>query len=158
MTGRNRALFLIPLLTIFAGSELSRDRPQHGKHGLVITGTAIGYDELAPLANLTSAPQIDILIVRVAKRISGTEESKYIKVVYQHLHGQPDLPTDIVDSRRQWVFALTKAPADDVTCKGPLKQVKHALGAEAEQLHDDASLPCYVLRPGDLKAQESANK
>ena len=66
MTGRNRALFLIPLLTVFTGSEISRDRPQHGKHGLVITGTAIGYDELAPLANLTSAPHIDILIVRVA--------------------------------------------------------------------------------------------
>ena len=101
--------------------------------------------------NLTWGIQIEILVIRVEKSIAGRESSKYLKVVYEHLHGQPNLPKEIYDGRSSWRFALTKASTDDDSCSGPLTQITRTVGAQEEPLPNDVSIPCYVLQPGHVK-------
>ena len=143
------------LLLIYASSAIFANGRRQRKHELVVAGSVVGYDELIPLANITSAPQLQILIVRVGKRMKGREESRYIKVVYEHMQNEPKLPDEVFDGKRQWRFALMKPSAQDHSCKGPLQGLKQTTGVDAEKIPGDASLPCYVLRPGDLKPYDS---
>jgi hypothetical protein len=125
------------------------ERPR--KHRLIVTGVPVGCDALAPLANLTFGIQIEILIVRVERSISGKERSHYLKVVYQHLHGQPDLPREIYERQSLWQFALTRASKDDGSCTGTLSDITPMPGTQPERFPRDDSIPCYVLRPGQLQ-------
>jgi hypothetical protein len=144
---------LLALLSVslvgMPGPRSAVERPR--KQGLIVTAVPVRYDALAPLANLTFGTQIEVLIIRVQKLITGREPSKYLKVVYQHLHGQPDLPREIYERQSLWRLALTKASKDDVSCNGPLSELTPTPGTQPEQLPDDAGVPCYVLRPGQLQ-------
>lgn len=123
----------------------------HDKRRLVVNASIIAYDESASLVNITSAIQIEVFIVRIKKIIKGQEKMQYIKVVYQHMHKEQNLPAKIYDSHYSWQFSLVKAATNKVSCKGPLKHLKPTLGAENEKYPEDITLPCYILRPGDVK-------
>jgi len=135
-------------LTFFVlySSEAQRKKP-----GLILTGVVVGYDESLSLVNVTSAPQLQVLIVRIVRSLKGHEESRYIKVVYQYMHNDPTLPKEIVDGKTQWRFELTRAAAQDQSCMGPLQGLKQTPGADAEEIPNDSNLPCYVLQPGGIK-------
>ena len=148
------SLLTVLLLITFQSETFLASDKSHKNDQIEMGVKVVGYDELAPLMNLTSAPQIEVLIVRVMKLIKGKEQSDYIKVIYQHLHNQPDLPKEFFDSRHLWRFTLTRASSDDLSCKGPLPRLRPATGAETEQLPGNTSLPCYILRPGGFRSYD----
>lgn len=145
---------IIVLLVVCASSAIFAAGGRLRKEELVVTGRVVSYDQLVSLANITSAPQLQVLIVRVAKRVKGREESRYIKVVYKHMQNEAKLPSEVFDGKSHWRFRLMKAATQDHSCKGPLQGLKRTSGAETEDLPSDTSLPCYLLRPGDLKVYD----
>jgi hypothetical protein len=133
------------------------------KKSLVVVGTVIAYDPLQALTNITSAPQSQVLVVRIEKRIKGRESAGYLKVVYEYGGDQPSLPKGIFDGKSQWRFVLKR----DGRCDSSLKEMKAAkpqsreeekvtlphlkFTDEEERLPDDTTLPCYVLKPGSYR-------
>ena len=120
------------------------------RQSLRISGTVVGYDELISLANITSAPNAEILIVRVDALVKGNERARYIKVVYKFMQKEARLPSEVFEGDHRWRMTLTKADGGDQTCKGPIQRLKRTPGGEAEQIPDDVTLPCYILRPSAL--------
>ncbi len=136
------------------------------KKSLVVVGTVIAYDQLLPLTNITSAPQSQVLLVRIEKRIQGRESAGYVKIVYEYGADEPSLPKGIFDGKSQWRFLLKR----DGRCDSSLREMKAAKSQtkegeevtlphlkftdETERLPDDTILPCYVLKPGSYQLQK----
>lgn len=155
MTVNRLTMRLIVVLSfVFASSIIFADHGGREKGEVLIVGSVVAYDERVSLANITSAPQLQILIVRIVKRLKGREESRYVKVVYEHMPNEGKLPSEVFDGKWQWRFELMKAAVQDQRCKGPLQGLKRTTGAEGEQIPSDTSLPCYLLRSGDLKVYD----
>jgi hypothetical protein len=168
-----RLLIIIVSMFAFIFSSLSEKAEAGRKSRLVITGTVVGYDQLMPLTSITSAPQVAVLIVRVDKRISGREKSRYIKVVHRRLYGgEAELPSEIFDSKKRWRFKLSRQPSCDSSlqelesAKGKIEdgaevsvpRLKRTSGAEVEDIPTDVVLPCYELHPRDFKLNDSARR
>jgi len=134
---------------------------------LTIVGPVIAYERsVTRLAELTFVPNTEVLIVRVDKLIKGQEKSHYLKVVYRYGTDEPSLTKEVFDSRRQWRFILKRDSNCDSTV-GQMKAVKTQtkeeeevtlsglkFTGETEMLADDTYLPCYVLKPGNYRAQK----
>jgi hypothetical protein len=117
------------------------------------------------LMNITSAPQVQILVVCIRRRIEGQEAEPYIKVVYQYGGDGTALPKEIFDGKSQWRFILRR---DDL-CDSSLGEMK-ATKAQNEEgqislphlkftsgmdgLADDLKLPCYILKPDGYRVQK----
>lgn len=161
MTKRQTMLLLA--LSVIALSALMVLANEGREKRLVIVGTVAGYDQLSSLVSLTSVPQSQLLIVRVKKQIKGREELRYIKVIYKYGANEGPLPKDIFDGTSQWRFTLTRDHSCDCLARDLLsEQSKTEDGTEAtlprlkrtnttEKTPDNANLPCYILRPNDLK-------
>ncbi len=54
---------MVALGFIFAGQIVRAGGKPCEKQDLIITGTVVGYDQLIQLANITSAPQLNVLLV-----------------------------------------------------------------------------------------------
>jgi hypothetical protein len=117
---------------------------------LTIEGSFVGYDEMLPLANLTSAPHLEILVVRVTKPSKIVERSPYIKVLYEHMQNRASLPEEMFDSKQEWRLKLTRADQSEENCEGPVLHFKSTTGAESERV-PNGELPCYILRSGDFR-------
>jgi hypothetical protein len=168
---KEQAPFLVVVLLIVFASPIARAGGEScGKQDLVITGVVVGYDQLIQLANITSAPQVNVLVVRIEERIKGREESRYIKVIYEHLSGEATLPSEIFDGKNRWSFKLGRQTSCDSSLQAlesasgktedgtevSVPRLKRTPGAEAENIPADAMLPCYKLSPRDFKLSGSA--
>ena len=145
---------LIVALLVVVSSVTLADYGRRAKPELVIVGWVVAYDERASLANITSAPQLQILIVRIAKRLAGREESRYLKVVYEYMQNEAKLPSEVFDGKTQWRFALMKTTVQDQRCRSPLQGLKRITGTGNEEVPSETSLPCYALRSGDFKVND----
>lgn len=161
---RLRVLVLFPLIA-FSTCANYREAGRESNHRLTIVGTVVGYDQTMSMVHVTAAPQADLLFIRIRKLIKGRESATYVKVLYQHLNHRTELPREILDARNYWLFKLNR----DRDCDSSLRELettkgepdagrrvdvprfKHTTGAEAEEIPDSATLPCYLLRPGDFK-------
>jgi hypothetical protein len=137
------------------------------KQSLEAIGSVVAYDQLVPLTNITSAPQSQVLLVRIAKRLKGQEVGPYIKVVYKYGSDEASLPQEIFDGKSQWRFILKRDNGCDSslgemkatkpqTKEGEVTLPRLKFTSGTEGLEDKASLPCYVLKPGNYRAQKSA--
>ncbi|HEX6649013.1 MAG TPA: hypothetical protein VF075_05725 [Pyrinomonadaceae bacterium] len=134
---------------------------------LTIVGPVIAYDRsVTRLTQLTFVPNTEVLIVRVDKLIKGKEQAHYLKVVYRYGTDEPSLAKEIFDSTSQWRFKLKR----DRNCDSSVGQMKSVkiqteegeevtlsglkFSGQTEGLTDDTNLPCYVLTPGDYRAQK----
>ncbi len=163
-----KQLMLLLALSVIALCGLTVLANERREKQLVIVGTVAGYDQFLSLVNLTSAPQVQLLIVRVEKRIKGREESRYIKVIYKYGTDEPSLPEEIFNGKSQWRFTLTRDHSCDCSVREmQSKQIEGEGGAEAtlprlkrtnatEEIPNNANLPCYALRPSDLKPASPA--
>jgi|KBSSwiStaDraftv2_1062776.scaffolds.fasta_scaffold224344_2 hypothetical protein len=134
---------------------------------LTIVGPVIAYERsVTRLAQLTFVPNTEVLIVRVDKLIKGQEQAHYLKVVYRYGTDEPSLTKEVFDSSRQWRFILKRDSNCDSSV-GQMKPVKTQtkdeeevtlsglkFTGETEVLADDTCLPCYVLKPGNYRAQK----
>lgn len=134
---------------------------------LTVVGPVVAYERsVTRLAQLTFVPNTEVLIVRVDKLIKGQEQSHYLKVVYRYGTDEPSLAKEIFDSRSQWRFRLKRDRNCDSSV-GQMKSVKAQIRegeevtlsglkfiGETEGLADDTNLPCYVLKPGNYRAQK----
>ena len=163
---RDHVLFLIVALVIACinpttgvGSLRSK------KQSLEAIGTVVAYDQLVSLTNITSAPQSQVLLVRIAKRIKGQKVGPYIKVVYKYGANEPSLPQEIFDGESQWRFILKRDNGCDSllgemkatkpqTKEGQVTLPRLKFTRETEGLRDEARLPCYVLKPGNYREQK----
>jgi hypothetical protein len=122
---------------------------------LTIVGPVVAYERsVTRLAQLTFVPNTEVLIVRVDKLIKG-----------QGRHIISKSFTGVFDSRSQWRFTLKR----DRNCDSSVGQMKTVrtqtkgeeevtlsglkFTGETEGLTDDTNLPCYVLKPGNYRAQ-----
>lgn len=152
------------ILTVVTVATISDAEMRPRKEKAV--GTVIAYDvPISGLAMLTSVPMEQLLIVRIDRPMNRNQETRYIKVAYRRWFNEPELPTGVLDGRGKWRFAVTR----DRSCDGSvgelrsiksktedgkeviLQRLRQTSGAEKEELPDDRILPCYLLRPGDLR-------
>ena len=134
---------------------------------LTIVGPVVAYERsVTRLAQLTFVPNTEVLIVRVDRLVKGQEQAPYLKVVYRYGTDEPSLAKEIFHSRSQWRFTLKR----DSNCDSSVEQMKSVktqiregeeivlsglqFTDETERLTDDTRLPCYVLRPGNYRAQK----
>jgi len=134
---------------------------------LIVQGKVVAkYVAPIDLVKLTDLPNVETLIVRIEKRLKGRQQSHYIKVRYQYWEGEPVLPDSILDSTKRWRFSLSR----NHRCDSSLREMKAAkpetqksadvdlpyfkFTGETEGLTDDTNLPCYVLKPGNYRAQK----
>lgn len=159
-----RALGLV--ITLMAGfNQIGISRSQSRTQSLEATGTVIAYDQLIPLMNITAAPQVQILVARLSRRIRGQEGEPYIKVVYQYGGERTSLPKEIFDGKSQWHFILER----DDQCDSSLRELKATkpqnedgrinlprlkFTSAIEGLADDSKLPCYVLKSDGYRLQK----
>lgn len=138
----------------------------YGRHDLIVLGRVVAYDQLSSLMDITTAPRLEVVIVRIDKRIQGREDSRYVQVRYRHLGDDTRLPSEVFDSKNRWRFVLVRdnscdasfrvlqhtkvKPADETEISLP--HFKPTVGAETEEIPLDQTLPCYLLRPGALKS------
>ena len=133
---------------------------------MVVIGTVIAYDQLVPLTNITSAPQSQLLLVRIERRIKGRETARYIKVVYKYGVDEASLPETVFDGKSRWRFILKRDRSCDSSV-GQMKAAKHEtkerdevmlphlkFTSETKGLEDNTNLPCYVLKPGNFRAEK----
>lgn len=163
MTSKQVVSTIVMLLVISTASAVSISGKRQKRHKLVITGRVVAYNQLISLSNITSAPRLEVLLVRVETRIKGREDSRFIKVNYKYMGDDMKLPIEVFDSKSKWRFALLR----DTTCDGSLRSLqetkpkaeteislphfKSTAGAETEEIPLDANIPCYELQHGDLK-------
>ena len=148
---------LVAALLITVSSQVSAGNDR--EPDLVIVGTVVAYDPMSSLHLLTSAPNAQLIVVRIDNIIEGHEESRYVKVVHRALYSTRNLPPEIFDGNRRWRFdfikdcrcdgALSRSRSDaqEVTDEGVLLDsgIERTAGAEAEPLSMDAILPCYEI-------------
>jgi hypothetical protein len=128
-----------------SGSQQSKKAPQK------VIGSVVVYDRVLPLANITSAPQLQIFIVQGHVETGRKEKPRHFRVVYRRFQTEPDLPVDVFDGHKKWRFNLTEAPPGEEACKGPLHDPRRTVGSESAEVPEAAGLPCYSLRPDGVK-------
>lgn len=140
---------------------------EYKKQKLTIIGTVIAY-ERTPLQviDLSFVPNIEVMYVRIERRLNGQEPSPYIRVVYEHGKDEPSLLKEVSNSKVQWRFTLKR----DGRCDSSLGEIKAAkpqakegeeltlprlkFTSETKGLTDDTKLPCYALKPGNYRAKK----
>lgn len=141
----SRSLFtLVVITTCFFSDAYAQDAEQEIK----IVGRVIAYDDFI---NITGAPQLQTLIVKVSELLDGREQSPFLKVVYQTLHGQSGPPKLLGSSRTQWLFTMKRATEDDEICNEPVKGWIRTKPKTDQPLPDFEKLPCYLLAPEGIK-------
>ena len=152
-------VFLIILLSVGLGvSPLS-----HTQSYETVNGTVVAYDRVSSVG-LPDAPGKLYLIIRVAASDESYKGSPYIRVLYLEHHKKS--PWAIVNSKRSWHFRLRR----DVDC-APIKEFTYIvfngryavdlprwgfiLEEEEARIPFNETLPCYTLKAGDVKPNES---
>lgn len=158
---------LIIVVLIVLADPVNPVRGTNKESMLTIVGPVIAYERsVTRLAQLTFVPNTEVLIVRVDKLLKGHEQAQYLKVVYRYGTDEPSLSKEVFDSRSQWRFTLKRDRNCDSSV-GRMKSVKTQIKEgeevilsglqftdETEELTDDTNLPCYILRPGNYRAQK----
>ncbi len=151
------ALVLFLLSCTYAKSPKTDD--------LVVVGTVVAFDQLVPLTNITAAPNLQVLIVRVDQSVHGDSKLKYVKVLDKYYPPAEPLPKDFFDGKSKWLFSLAKAQGEDLkSCNmkidfepsppegsQPPQRFMRTPGNEDEAIPPEDELPCYLLLPGNLK-------
>lgn len=170
MTNKRRLSYvLFSIFLVFTGMQVFADGKPEKKEKVRMMGAVVArVISATSLAALTSVPNEQILLVRI--RQEGKEqEPKYIKVIYQRWHNEPELPAELLNSKSLWSFRLVRSSICDGTLKsllnvhgktegkagGLVPQLIPTSGAEAEAIPQDNILPCYLLRPGNLRRQNN---
>lgn len=118
-------------------------------------GSVVGYDEATSLMNLTSAPQIYVVIVRADHPDKG-KVPEFSKVVFVWFHGERELPPDFFESGHQWRFsasAIAKEDSVNNVCDARLLAPQWLDASAAERIGDLAALKCFESSPIDVKRQ-----
>lgn len=158
---------LITVVFIMLADPVSLVHGTNRESMLTIVGPVVAYERsVTRLAQLTFVPNTEVLIVRVDKLIKGQQQAHYLKVVYRYGSDEPSLAKEVFDGRSQWRFTLKRDHKCDSSV-GQMKSVKTQtkegeevtlsglkFTGETEGLADDTSLPCYVLKPGNYRAQK----
>ena len=158
---------LMSMVLIMLADPVSLVHGTNKESMLTIVGPVVAYERsVTRLAQLTFVPNTEVLIVRVDKLIKGQERAHYLKVVYRYGTDEPSLAKEVFDSRSQWRFTLKRDRNCDSSV-GQLKSVKTQtkegeevtlsglkFTGETEGLTEDTNLPCYVLKPGNYRAQK----
>lgn len=158
---------LITVVLIMLADPVSLVHGTNKESMLTIVGPIVAYERsVTRLAQLTFVPNTEVLIVRVDKLIKGQEQAPYLKVVYRYGTDEPSLAKEVFDGRSQWRFTLKRDRNCDSSV-GQMKSVKTQtkegeevtlsglkFTGETEGLTDDINLPCYVLKPGNYRAEK----
>ena len=130
-----------------------------------ITGRVIAKDAYVGLAHLSSATNVELLIVKVDRVVQGTP--RFVKVRYEDYADQRPLPAQLLEGKSHWTFLLTRNKGcDQVVSKGlfvnpsnsgtPPKAGTFILAEDAG--HDvppiKTMIPCFILRPDGVKPSD----
>jgi len=137
-----------------------------GKKDLRIVGRVVAYDQLISLMQITTSSLMEVLIVRVDKRIQGVEKSPYVQVKFRALGDDKGLPPGVFDSKKRWRFTLVRDSTCDASFRTlqnttdkpdeneiSLPHFKPTTGSELDAIPLDKMLPCYLLQPGSLRPE-----
>ena len=104
MTTKHIIRIIIMLLSISTAPAASSSGKRQETDQLVITGRVVAYDQLIALSNITSAPALEVLLVRVETRLKGREDSRLIKVKYEYMGDNLKLPSGVLVVRTNGVL------------------------------------------------------
>ena len=158
---------LMSVVLIMLADPVSLVHGTNKESTLTIVGPVVAYEiSVTRLAQLTFVPNTEVIIVRMDKLIKGQEQAHYLKVVYRYGTDEPSLAKEVFHGRSQWRFTLKR----DRNCDSSVEQMKSVrtqpkeeeevtlsglkFTRETEGLTDDTKLPCYVLKPGNYRAQK----
>jgi hypothetical protein len=152
---RNTLLFCSSVL-LFVSSVEGGQKQQ-------VTGRVIAKDAYAGLAQLSSATNVELFIVKVDTRQGAR---RFIKVRYEDYADQRPLPTELSEGKSRWTFSLTRNKTCDQEVSAglfvesgnsgtPPKAGTFILvpGAGHDVPPIKAIIPCFVLRPGGVKRE-----
>lgn len=156
-----RIVFVIAASLFIDASILARSE---GTEKDIITGTVIAYD-LGLVRSGGSCWQH--LVVRITDKDKQRQSgNNYIVVLYE-TSCLKLIPERLLKIKQQWRFSLTRKVNCDRTLQDLLyttdsigppekayrrRNLKFVTGAQAEEIAKDATLPCYVLEPGEFEA------
>ncbi len=114
-----------------------------------LRGSVVAYDQAATLTKITSAPQVDILIVKVEGASPPDAAGSFKKIVLHGFHGEP-LPREFFEQGHRWRFAVL-ASRNLETCTAPLPYLKW-LDEQAKIIAPDLTrIECLEARRSDVK-------
>lgn len=103
------------------------------KYDLVILGNVVGFDGIWSYLNLDCAPKKQTLVVQVKSCLKGKVTSKFVKVTYQYMGKEQELPEGIWNSENLWQFKLVKAKPEFTIkiIRNPSEQKEPSFSEEA---------------------------
>jgi hypothetical protein len=143
-----RQLLVRTLLLLALSCFYQESFAQDKKKQIKIVGRVVAIDDSI---SVTGLPLSRDLIIRIVKRMEGDEQTSYIKVVYQPLHGQKELPKEMWGSNGEWLFTLQRATDDDEICNEPVKGWVRTKLETGQAVPDFEKLTCYLLSPDGFK-------
>src|SRR6266850_3055827 len=102
---RKRFALLVLLFVVFVNQSTLGSRAQNRRE---LVGSVVGYDQLLSLTNITSAPQLQVLIVRLRRQNRRGHGLRYVKVMYRYGQGKTALPNRLFDENAKWLFIVKR--------------------------------------------------
>ncbi len=123
-----------------------------GRKEVKFSGQVVAFDQTANLLNLTSAPQLQVLVVKVddAKR---KELPPYVKVVVSRFYGEPELHSTVFEPGNRLRFVVWSNPKMLEICRSALPHIRWLAPNKESDIPSMDSLKCFESRPQSLKEQ-----
>jgi hypothetical protein len=138
-----------------------------------ISGTVVIRDRLNLILNTVRKDGLktELFFVRLAESQRSANKPSYIKVYYQWKLGDPALPSELFEPRKQWRFALEKVGGCDKSIKETIKtynekgepypftedNLLRIVSPKNEEAPLDEVLPCYLLVPNKVESLKLEN-
>lgn len=158
-----RVLALSSMMLVLASAKEARSKYK-------TTGHVIAKDAYMGLPRMSSVTNVEILVLRVDESSRGTKSPQFLKVRYEDYADQHPLPPDLLEGRSSWHFSLRRERScDQVVSEGLFKASRDSneppkpgtfVLVESRDQNDipptHSTIPCYVLKPGDVQPLSSA--
>jgi hypothetical protein len=113
-----------------------------------IRGSVVAYDQMAALTKITSAPQVDFLIVKVEGNSRPDAAGSFKKILLHGFHGEP-LPQELFEQGHRWRFAVSESR--DLNCTAPLPYLKWLDEQAKVDAPDLTRIECLDARRSSVK-------
>lgn len=129
------------------------------------TGRVIAREPYMGLPRMSSATNVEILVIKADESSRKTKSPKFLKIRYEDSADQHPLPTDLLQGKSSWRFSLKRERScDQVVSEGLFKASRDSgeppnpgtfVLVESSDQKDipptRSKIPCYILKPGDVQ-------
>ncbi len=136
----------------------------------IFSGVVLGFNQVLNLSNLTCTPNVQEIIFRKDKAVSGKEKSKYIIIQFRSVQGAVDIPRECMQGKKPILIKLKRNPQYDHPIEFPhsksvssssglrelsLPSIKWFNEVEGKKVPLSKPIPCYAYI--EICARETDN-